>query len=400
MPAAALMTKSIKIKTDSSRFLLPAAGAVCLIITVFFVKWCFANAIAARAPNAEVAQLAIDLAPNDPQTHYALAVLNDKIFSPEDLLKSLAEFEQAVALAPNDYRLWLALGKARERNGDAAGAEVALRKALGLAPNYAQVQWTLGNILLRRGKTEEAFAEIRRAAESGETYRVPAVTTAWQIFGGDAARIRQNLGDSNSLKSALAVFLVKEKRFDEAMEIWNTLPVAAKKTLLKPDGEQLSAAMMAAKKYLFGLKIQTEIYETEAENFAPGKIFNGNFEADVKREKASVFDWQIADGAQPQIGFDDKQKVGGARSLVIVFNSADGRDFRQISQTTAIEAAGKYVFEIFYKSNLKTAAGLRWEIADPADGKVLAATSLNSNSAEWTNLKPNSSFRKTRKPSL
>ncbi len=239
MPAAALMTKSIKIKTDSSRFLLPAAGAVCLIITVFFVKWCFANAIAARAPNAEVAQLAIDLAPNDPQTHYALAVLNDKIFSPEDLLKSLAEFEQAVALAPNDYRLWLALGKARERNGDAAGAEVALRKALGLAPNYAQVQWTLGNILLRRGKTEEAFAEIRRAAESGETYRVPAVTTAWQIFGGDAARIRQNLGDSNSLKSALAVFLVKEKRFDEAMEIWNTLPVAAKKTLLKPDGEQL-----------------------------------------------------------------------------------------------------------------------------------------------------------------
>ncbi len=158
--------------------------------------------------------------------------------------------------------------------------------------------------------------------------------------------------------------------------------------------------MMAAKKYLFGLKIQTEIYETEAENFAPGKIFNGDFEADVKREKASVFDWQIADGAQPQIGFDDKQKVGGERSLVIVFNSADGRDFRQISQTTAIEAAGKYVFEIFYKSNLKTAAGLRWEIADPADGKVLAATSLNSNSAEWTNLKPNSSFRKTRKPSL
>jgi len=382
------MIKSIKLETALNRTILAAAGVFCFITALFFVKWCFANAIAARAPAKEVAEFSIALAPNDPQTHYALAVLNEKIFLAKDLSESLAEFERATALAPHDFRLWLALAKARERNGDAAGAELAAQRALALAPNYAQVQWMLGNILLRRGKIEEAFAEIRRAAESNDSYRSPAVTTAWQIFGGDAAQVKQNLSGSDSLKSALAVFLARQKRFEEAMEIWNTLPAESKTASpFKEDGEELLRVTTEAKKFRFALQIQTQIYETDAGNFAIGKISNGGFETDVKRERASVFDWQIADGAQPQIGFDDREKRDGARSLVIVFNSSDGKDFRPILQMTAIESAGKYVFEIFYKSNLKTSAALRWEIVDAADNKVLATANLAPNSADWTNLK-------------
>ncbi len=352
-----------------------------------FAKWCLANAIAAQSPLREVAELSVNLAPDDPQTHYALAVLDEKNFLPEDLAKSLAEFEQAAALAPHDFRLWLAFGKARERGGDAAGAELALRKASELAPNYAQVQWTLGNVLLRRGKSEEAFAEIRRAAENDAAYRIPAVTTAWQIFDGDVAQIKQNFGNSNFLKSAFAVFLAKQKQFDEAMDVWNSFIAAEKTTLFKQAGEELLKEMLAAKKFHFALKIQKEIYEPSVEDFAFGKIYNGSFEIDVKREQANAFDWQIADGNQPQIGFDDAQKHDGSRSLVMIFNSSDGKDFRQISQTVAVESKAKYVFGTFYKSELKTAATLRWEIADAADGKILAATDAVSSIADWTNLK-------------
>ena len=382
------MIKSIELKTALDRVLLLGAGFVCLVAISFFVKWCFANAIAARAPDKEVAELAIKLAPNDPQTHYAVAVLSEKNFQAEDLSKSLAEFEQATALAPHDFRLWLAFGKARERRGDAAGAELALRKSLALAPNYAHVQWTLGNVLLRSGKIEEAFAEIRRAAESNETYRTPAITTAWQIFDGNIAEVKKYTGNSANLNSALAVFLAKQKRFDEAVEIWNVLPAEDIKTARQAEGEQLFNELIAAKRYRDALRIQTGLSnEPEAERITPGKLVNGSFEADVKREKAGIFEWQIGDGAQPQIGFDDREKLGGGRSLVIVFNSADGRDFRQISQTMALESAGKYVFELFYKSNLKTSAALRWEIVDAADGVVLATTNSTLNNADWTNLK-------------
>ncbi len=364
------------------------AGFFCLTAIVFFAKWCFANAIATRAPSREVAELSVNVAPNDPQTYYALAILNEKTFLSEDLPKSLSAFEQAVALSPNDYRLWLVYGKTLERSGDSAGAERALRKALEFAPNYAQVQWTLGNVLLRRGEIREAFFEIRRAAESDMNYRIPAIAAAWQIFDGNLANIKQNLGDSPNLNSALVMFLAKQKRFAEAVEIWNALPAEEKKTTLKTEGEALFRELVAAKQYRSALEIQTSIDDkSNAENFAPGKVFNGSFEAEVKREKANVFDWQIADGGQPQIGFDDNQKVGGTRSLVIIFNSTDGKDFRQVSQIIAVEAIRKYDFSLFYKSDLKTSETLRWEIVDDSNGKVLATTNPISANADWTNLK-------------
>jgi len=382
------MIKSIIIETAYRRLLLLAAALVCLIAAVFFAKWCFANAIAARAPAKEVAELSIALAPNDPQTHYALAVLHEKTFLAEDLPKSLAEFEQATALAPHDFRLWMALGKARERNGDATGAELALRRALALAPNYAQVQWTLGNVLLRRGENEKAFAEIRRAAESDNVYRIPAIATAMQIFDGSVPEVKKYIGDSPNLTSSLASFLAGQKRFDEAVELWNALPAEYKSTIGKTDSAEIYGALILGKRYRNALQVQGGMIDTSgAEKIAPGKIVNGGFELEVKREKAEFFEWQIADGAQPQIGFDDVQKHEGNRSLVIIFNSSDGKDFRQISQTIVINAAEKYVVEMYYKSNLKSAATLRWEIIDNADGKVLAATNSISGNADWTNLK-------------
>jgi tetratricopeptide (TPR) repeat protein len=382
------VNKSIKFETALSRAVLPVATLICLAGAIFFAKWYFANSISLQAPSKDVAEFSADLAPNDPQTHYALAVLNEKTFLPEDLSKSLAEFEQATALAPHDFRLWLALGKARERSGNAAGAEAALRKALALAPNYAAAQWTLGNVLLRRGKTAEAFNEIRRSAANDVAYRNQTITTAWQIFDGDLAAVRQHIGDAPNLNSALAVFLAKSKRFDEAFDIWSGLPSEEKKTTLKSDGENLFGAMLAEKKYRDALRVQQSISDQpNAERFAPGKIFNGGFETEVMREKAGIFDWQIADGAQPQIGFDDAQRHDGNRSLVIIYNSATGREFRLISQTAVVEAGKTYAFELFYKSDLKTAATFRWEIVDASDGKVLAATGTIAASADWTNLK-------------
>lgn len=380
------MIKSVKIQSGISRSLLIILCLLGLTTIFFFVRWCFAYTIAVRSPLKEVVEWAVDLAPKDPQTHYSLAVLTEKNFTPEDLAQSLAEYERAAALAPYDFRLWLALGKARERSGDAKGAELALRKSLELAPNYAQVLWTLGNSLLRQGKTDEAFAEITKAAENDPNYRLPAVVTAWQIFDGDLENVRRHLGDSVSLNFALTSFLAKQNRFAEAAQIWKSLPPENKRNEYKADGEQLLGAMTAAKKYREALQVQQSMTDKpEAENFALGKIFNGGFEMALPREKANIFDWQIADGAQPQIGPNNEQKHGGATSLFFIFNSSDGKDFRQVSQTVAVESNRQYKFDFFYKSELKTNATLRWEIADAADGKVLAAVNPIAGNADWTN---------------
>lgn len=380
-----MATKSIKIETFQKKVFLIAGVFTCLVITFFFVKWCLANAVATQADSIEMANFTVSAAPSDSQTHYALAVLSGQTFLPEELSKSLTEFEQATALAPNDFRLWLALGKARERSGDAVSAELALKKALDLAPNYAPVQWALGNILLRQGKTSEAFVELRKAAQGDKSFINPAISAAWQIFEGDLNQIRQNLDDSAKTNSALAVFLAKQKRFEEALETWSALPTEDKKAAFKEERAELLREMLAAKKYRNALKVQEQA--TEAENFSLGKVSNGGFETNVKTKEASVFEWQIADSLQPQIGFDDKEKYNGNKSLVIIFNSTDGKDFRSVSQTIAIESGKKYAFEAFYKSDLKTSATLKWEIVDASDEKVLAATESVLKNSEWTNLK-------------
>lgn len=381
-----MSVKSLQLNSTARRAGVIALGLCCVIFLVFALKWYFGNSIAARAGYKEVAEFALNLAPNDPQTHYTLAIFNEKVFTPENLQKSLAEYEQAAALAPNDYRVWLGLGKARERSGDAAGAELALRKSLELAPNYALVQWTLGNILLRQGKTSEAFAELQKAAEGDIKYAAPTVSTAGQIFDGDLAQIRQNIGTSSQINFALVTYLANQKRFDEALEIWNSLPSEEKKTVFKDSGKQFFAQMLAAGKYRNALQIQNQISEADGEAPALGKIFNGGFENEVAAAKSDIFVWQIADGTNPQIGFDDAQKHGGTRSLVIIFNSLDGKEFRQISQSVAVESNKKYTLEFFYKSALKTSSTLKWEIIDASNGNLLAATEGIAADSDWTKL--------------
>ncbi len=380
-----MATKSIKIETLQKKVFLIAGAFACLIITFFCVKWCLANAIASQAYSKELANFAVAAAPNDSQTHYALAAISGQTFLPEELSKSLSEFEQATALAPNDFRLWLALGKARERSGDAGGAELALKKSLELAPNYAHVRWMFGNILLRQNKTSEAFVELRKASEADKSFINSVILVAWQIFDGNLAEIRQNIDDSPRINSALAVFLAKQKRFDEALETWSAMPAEDKKTTFKEERVELLREMLAAKKYRHALKVQEQA--ADAENFVLGKISNGNFETNVKTKEASIFEWQIADGVQPQIGFDDKEKHNGNKSLVLIFNSNDGKEFRSVSQTVAIESGKRYTFEAFYKSDLKTGATLKWEIVDASDEKILIATEPILRNSDWTNLK-------------
>ncbi len=382
-----MSVKFIQINSFAKRAGLIVFGLLGLVFLFFAARWYFGNSIALRAGYKEVAEFAVALAPNDPQTHYAVAVYNEKTFLPEDLQKSLTEYEQAAALSPSDYRVWLGLGKARELGGDEVGAEIALRKSLELAPNYAQVQWTLGNILLRGGKTAEAFAEIRRAAEGDVKFAAPAVSIAQQIFDGDLAQVKQNIGSSNQMNVALVMFLTNQKKYDEALEVWNLLPAEAKKTDLKESGAQFLKKLLAEGKYRAALQVQKQISEDAGRNAESGQIFNGGFEDEVTALNPGIFEWQIADGTSPQIGFDDAQKHGGKRSLVIIFSSLDGKEFRTLSQTIVVESGKKYEFEFFYKSALKTSSTLKWELVNALDKTVLATTNAVSGDTDWTSLK-------------
>ena len=378
--------KTIELKNTRIKIILFAIGAIGIIFFTFAFKWCFGNALASRAESLQIAELGVGFAPNDPQAHYVLAVLNDKNFLPEDWRKAVAEYEKAVALSPNDYRLWFQLAKARERDGDAPGAEKALRKSLELAPNYSEIQWTLGNLLLRQGNAAEGFNLMRTAAGGNEKFVVPAISTAWQIFGGDLSQVKQNIGSSPEINAALASFLIGQKRYEEAFEAWNSIPAEQRTGNLRPRGEEIYNQLVLAGKFRAALLIRAEMEDGESRKYEIGKITNAGFEINEKQEKPSIFDWQIGEGVQPLIGVDSETVHGGSLSRRIIFNSPNGADFRSVSQTVAVESDKTYEFSMFYRSDLKTAGTLRWEIVSVADGQILAATKPLEAKSDWANL--------------
>ncbi len=370
-------TKILKLKSQTARGVALAAALVAVVFAFSAARWLFANTIATRSQYKEIAEFAAALGPSDPQTHLTFAVLLEKTFFPEDLPQSLTEFETAVALSPFDFNLWLELGRARDRAGDAAGAEKALRRALQLAPNYARVAWTLGNFLLRQERTDEAFELIRRACDSDAQYANPAVASAWQVFGGDIGKLRELAGGSRNLRASLASYLAREKRFDESVEIWRTLSEEDRNVDLKANGDEIRREMLAANRY-------RDAAGMSAGQFRSGVLHNGDFEGPFTLQSPSIFEWRIGDGSEPQVAVDPAQKHDGNLSLVLVFNSSDGASFRGLSQTVALEPGRAYQLKGYYRSDLKASATVKWSISTAADGKVVGESSAIDPKADWT----------------
>src|SRR5207248_5094136 len=106
-------------------------------------------------------------------------------------------------------------GRARAALGDTDGGIAALRRAVELAPNYAEQRWHLGNALLRAGRNEEAFAELRRAADADpDKYRPQVFNLAWQVYGPDMARVIDAVGKTPAARAQLVGVLAGRGRLD------------------------------------------------------------------------------------------------------------------------------------------------------------------------------------------
>ena len=368
------------------------AALLCVVTAWFFIKWNFANAVSSRldSKRAEfkpVADWLTQMAPSDPQTHLAAARIYQKTFDPDDLARSLFEYEMAAALSPYSYLAWIDLGKARGLNGDTDGAQFAFARALQLAPNYAAVQWVYGNSLIRQGKTDDGFALIAKATASNADYSQPAVTTALQIFDNDIEAVRRGLGDSGLTNAGLAAALANQLRFDAAFAAWSRLSEAERHTKFKKLSDDLIEKFAAAGKFNFAAVVASGGRTNESEKPTVGQISNGGFEGGVKIRNAALFEWQIGEGAQPQIALSEADNHGGKYGLRLIFNSFDTSAFRSVSQTIAVVPGAEYEFEAFYRSDLKTSAVIKWEIVNALTNAPVAVTPPAIPASEWMPLK-------------
>src|ERR1051325_4581085 len=215
----------INVRNPLIRVLLILLLLAAVVWSYFVVRWYLGNTFAeyfnSEAPTLEAAQRAAALAPNDAFTHWRMAQLSQKVLSLDQQAQAIAEYERAVSLSPSDYRYWMSLGTAYEQAGETAKAEHALRRAVELAPAYAYPRWYLGNLLVRNGRYDDAFAELRLASKAEPEFQPQLFNLIWQVYGDDAPAVKKAIGESSADRARFAVYLMDLKQIDEGLKFWN-----------------------------------------------------------------------------------------------------------------------------------------------------------------------------------
>lgn len=328
-------------KTRALRRLLPPLASVILFSACALAAWASARAGAARllaryagvAARAEPAQLAVELSPSDAETHSARGSV---LFGMKETGGALAEFERAAALRPRDYFVWLQLGRARDEAGDSDGAARALQEAIRLAPFYSEPRWQYGNVLYRRGRLDEGFDQMRRAAESNPSLYPAFADLAWGTYKGDAlsvvAVVRPHTDEQ---RLALARLFARNGKTDDAL------------ALLRASGE-LDADERKAVLFEF---LKARQFRAAYEVWARGHgvapegsgVFNDpGFEGPVNLSERG-FGWRQEHAVSGvTLSLDDRAPNSGSRSLLLEWAGEPNPGPTIISQLMLVEPGARY----------------------------------------------------------
>lgn len=324
-----------------------------LFASWFVVRWYLGNTIAEyfhpEERRMETAQMAVSLAPSDPLPHWRLGNLAQTELPPDQIQLVVGEYEKAVSLSPNDYRLWMDLGEALEQAGDFDKAEKALRQAIKLAPSYAYPRWYLGNLLLRTDRYDEGFTELRRASEANDQFQPQLFNLAWQLNKEDFTALQAAVGNTPAIRAAFSKYLVQRGRFDEGLRLWNTLTENEKRES-RFASDPIIDSLIGAQLYHQAMEIWNQVAPGPAYNANLGRILDGGFEGNLAHGPGAVFGWQVQSNAQVQIGIDAGLGHSGNRSLRVYFQVRSHIDTINVSQLVPVKPNNQYDFECYVKT--------------------------------------------------
>jgi tetratricopeptide (TPR) repeat protein len=357
----------------------------------FAARWQLGNMLASLTssndPNSkEIAALAARLSPRDPLTSWLLASIRKDTFTPEAIAASIDGFEQVIKLAPNDFRWWIELGHAREQAEEAEAAEKAYLRAVEVAPEYTYPRWQLGNFYLRQGRGDEAFTELKKAAESNSVYRDQVFSIAWDYYEQDTNRLEEIAGNAPAVRANLARFYAARERADDSLRIWNSL--SEQEQRMNADyGKVIAQAFYEKRFFRQSIEfVRTLGIEPEAQHET---IQNAGFEKTVGSNIPVYFNWRIATIDKMDVKPDPTKKQEGARSLRVLFNGYSEAALYNITQFVTTEPNAKYRLTFWVRTeNLKSGGNPTLEVYNPNDSRSLAvAEAFPTGTNDWQQMK-------------
>src|SRR5215217_1290354 len=366
--------------------LLLAAG----VWSYYVVRWYLGNTLAEYFDPNEgtlaAANWAASMAPHDPLTHWRIGQVSQKTLPLDQQVAAIAEYQKAVSLSPNDYRFWMTLGTAQEQVGNPAQAELALKRAVALAPAYAYPRWYLGNLLLRTGRYDEAFAELRLASQADIELLPQLFNLVWEIYSNDPEALKNAVGQGSVARANFGQYLIAHKRVEEGLRLWNGLS-GEERRLNKDVGEKMIANLIAELRYHDALQVWNDIMSDKF-HMDFDRIFDGSFEEPVAYAGDTIFGWYVKGAPQMHIGIDPNKGHSGERSLRLVFQVRTNVQDLNASQLIAVTPNKEYEFECYVATDkVETGSAPQIQILDANTGQAHGTSAMApSGTNDWNRI--------------
>jgi hypothetical protein len=297
------------------------------------------------------ARSAVRTSPEDAETHSALGVV---LYNTEGAGGALAEFTRAAELRPRDYFLWLQLGRARDEAGDSEGADLALREAMRLAPFYSEPRWQYANVLYRRGRVDEAFAEMRRAAESNPSLYPAFADLAWGTYRGDARAVEAAASPRDAHERlALARLFARKGAAEESLAL-----LRAAGEVDEDERKSFLLELLKARQFRAAYEVWAGGRgERNGEASPVGLFTEPGFEGRVNISEAG-FGWRQEHALEGvTLSIDPQSPKSGARALLVEWNGHASPGVTIISQLVPVEPGARYHLSFYARAESVTTGG-------------------------------------------
>ncbi|MFN0277247.1 MAG: tetratricopeptide repeat protein [Pyrinomonadaceae bacterium] len=379
---------AIKSKNNKIRIVLVGAMIFALAFGWFAIRWqlgsMMANLTAPDSVNASpLADLAFSLAPDDPVASWLRASVELNGTSPDHIDSAVKIFEEAVKLSPQDYRWRIELGRAYEQAEKTAQAENSFKRAIELAPTYAFPHWHLGNFYLRQNRIDEAFAELRMAAENNRDFREQVFSLAWDYFDKDPENVEQLAADNTDSRARLALFFAARGQAAEALRVWNLLS-ETDKAAIPQIAKPIALGLFSQRFYRQALEFSRQLgIDADAR---PETLTNGGFERLINNQDDSRFGWQVGrTDSKVDVSADGSVRHDGARSLKVSFRNYVKPELYAIFQTVVVEPNTNYRLNFWVRTeNLKSMGGPLLEVINANDNLGIGSSkSFQTGTNDW-----------------
>lgn len=386
MPNADLI--AINSRNTGARAFLVLAAIIAVLFGWIAVRRQFGNMIAElTVPNdptaPTMAEIARGMAPSDPLTMWLRATLEKNVFAPDKTDTVVRMFQDTVRLAPRDFRWWIELGRAYEQAEKPELAEAAFKQAIEIAPMYTFPRWQIGNYYLRQGREEAAFAELKRATESNQTYREQVFSLAWEYYNKDTAKLEQIAADRPEVYAGLALFYGQKGLASDSLRIWNKLTDEQKQDY--PQIFRVLAQGLYDRRY-FPQALEFTRQLGMDQDSKPETVTNAGFERPYGTSGETRFGWIVTrSDSKLDISSDSGVRHEGARSLRVALKNYVRPELNNIYQTVVVEPGRSYKLRFWVRTeNLKSAGMPQLQIINANDDKLITLSApLQAGTTDW-----------------